>query len=292
MKAGLVRLGVTTTPEQAASASASSRMIGPAFSLIRMAWGVQKLGRSSRKILAWANGAARGPSTLVLAKWLGRRSCWATAVPANLQRDQEGRHAQGVAGIKSECRARGSQPRREDAVGARLADRPWVYAPPPRKFHTRQNKYCGLGPNIAMEVSRSRAGGEGTESTDPTSPLTRPVGWPSAGRGCPARHFIPPGPLQFDATADRRWLPADQRRRRWRRLRSRERPPRDRIVGCELVTAYPRTAAASSRPLPRPRRPLTDRCRPSAISGRRRRPDRSSRAHRSGMCGTCRSRHR
>ena len=81
-----------------------------------------------------------------------------------------------------------------------LADRPWIYAPPPRKFHTCQNKYCGLGPNIAMEVSRSRAGGEGTESTDPTSPLTRPVGWPSAGRGCPARHFIPPRPLQFDAT--------------------------------------------------------------------------------------------
>jgi peptidoglycan hydrolase-like protein with peptidoglycan-binding domain len=42
----------------------------------------------------------------------------------HFQRDQEGRHAQGVAGIKSECRARGSQPRREDAVGARLADRP------------------------------------------------------------------------------------------------------------------------------------------------------------------------
>jgi hypothetical protein len=95
MNAGLVRLGVTTTPEQAASASASSRMIGPAFSLICMAWGVQKVRRSSRKILAWANGAARGPSTLVLAKWLGRRSCWATVVPANLLRGQEGRHAQG-----------------------------------------------------------------------------------------------------------------------------------------------------------------------------------------------------
>jgi hypothetical protein len=82
-------------PEQAASASASSRVIGPAFSLIRMAWGVQRLRRSSRTILAWANGAARGPSTPVLAKWLPRRSCWATVVPANLLRGQEGRHAQG-----------------------------------------------------------------------------------------------------------------------------------------------------------------------------------------------------
>jgi hypothetical protein len=107
----------------------------------------------------------------------------------------------GVADTKSECRACSNRPRREDAIGARLADRPQIYVPSPRKFLTCQNKYCGLGPNIAMEVSRSRAGGEGTESTDPTSPLTRPVGWPSAGRGCPARHFIPPRPLQFDAAS-------------------------------------------------------------------------------------------
>jgi hypothetical protein len=59
MKAGFVRLGVTTAPEHAASASASSRMIGPAFSLIRMAWGVQKVRQSSRTILAWANGPGR-----------------------------------------------------------------------------------------------------------------------------------------------------------------------------------------------------------------------------------------
>jgi hypothetical protein len=38
MKAGSVRLGVTTTPEHAASASASSRTIGTAPSLIRIAY--------------------------------------------------------------------------------------------------------------------------------------------------------------------------------------------------------------------------------------------------------------
>jgi hypothetical protein len=38
MKAGFVRLGVTTTPEHEASASASSRMIGTVSSLIRIAY--------------------------------------------------------------------------------------------------------------------------------------------------------------------------------------------------------------------------------------------------------------
>lgn len=58
MKAGLVRLGVTTTPEQAASASASSRMIGPAFRLIRIAWvSSDKIRRSSHTFLGVGNGA-------------------------------------------------------------------------------------------------------------------------------------------------------------------------------------------------------------------------------------------
>jgi hypothetical protein len=68
MKAGLVRFGVTTTPEHAASASASSRMSGPTFRLIRMPE-PNKTCRSLRTILASATWRTSSCAPLVL---LGR----------------------------------------------------------------------------------------------------------------------------------------------------------------------------------------------------------------------------
>jgi hypothetical protein len=80
----LVRLGVTTTPEQAASASASSRTIGPAFSLICMAWGVQQDVPIIAHDFGLGNGAAGDAEHAGARQAPAQAELLATARPASL----------------------------------------------------------------------------------------------------------------------------------------------------------------------------------------------------------------
>jgi hypothetical protein len=122
-----------------------------------------KMRLSSRTI--WPGQTVRPEGR---ARWCSPSGCPAGAtrqlpIPAELQRNQEGRHAQGWP-ISNRNAERATIRRVAKTLSdARLADRPQIYAPPPRKFHACQNIYCGLSPNIAIEVRRSRSGGEGTE---------------------------------------------------------------------------------------------------------------------------------